>query len=619
MTGCRNTLKRYKNLKIRTITSILIFTIIIMLSHVSDAYAATFNSPEVCATGDDSIIKGNNFADGQYERGQIISPCTCSAGYVEEPAIPAEPKEFTSSHVGKGGVIVTRTWTEYIPYQAPQLIDKYPGFMNRIVACAKEVIEGAVKLHLVEIHEKTTAVISVILILYLMFFGVRVTLGALENTRGEIMVVVFTTLIISYLLINFHLGEYITLFTDTQEALANTVSEPIAGDLCGYDSVWERVDCTIAYLMGASYDPDSDVLTRFYSAEGIREFVPFALAFTLISTDPTMGIVLLVLNIVSMILIILAFGQAVLIYLMSLIAVSFLGLLGPIIIPLVLFKQTKEIFTLWLQILISFVLLPAIVLAYISFMVNVMAFVIQGDDDAKSDILQHDGTGNYVARDIFTPIRLDLDPDYDCDEDKAGQQIYCENVEETGGVPGLASLNNTFKDADIVYLPVVELCNAVLGCDKTITAEERMSGVSSETDYSALTFPQLTGFNDDCESILPKNATKKQKDDCEKSETNFIGFYLHNLMALVMVMFLTLSFMVNVIEFGAQLAGMASTHVAKVANMVNASISKGTQTVSDLSKGGHPAMMVARKAADKLKDKAGGKKKGKDGDGGGGG
>ena len=189
------------------------------------------------------------------------------------------------------------------------------------------------------------------------------------------------------------LQNYINAFTKTQEGLANVVTSSLDDsplnmckkDYLGFDiSIWRKMDCVLVYILGANpdYYHEMSIDPFHLTSAGIEAFDPTL--FTLIAGAlfTPVGPILLFLGVALVILLIAAFIQVIFIYITSLFAVVFLGIIAPMIIPLYLFQATKRIFDEWLTLMISYTLQPALLFAYLTFMLHAIGYALNGPCDA---------------------------------------------------------------------------------------------------------------------------------------------------------------------------------------------------------------------------------------------
>lgn len=117
-----------------------------------------------------------------------------------------------------------------------------------------------------------------------------------------------------------------------------------------YAKLWDVIDCKLSKYIGIGdnrFDPFSPHLLKVASA---LFFVPF----------------ILILTIVFIIFVVLITLRIVAVYINSVISISILVFVSPIIIPLVLFDFTKYIFETWARLLIGFIVQPVIMFTFLT-------------------------------------------------------------------------------------------------------------------------------------------------------------------------------------------------------------------------------------------------------------
>jgi len=240
------------------------------------------------------------------------------------------------------------------------------------------------------------------------------------------------------------------------------------------------------------------------------------------------GPFLLILSLFILLFMVAAFAQAILIFVVSLIAIVFLGLLGPIIVPMILFK--RQIFNFWLEILLGYTLQPAMIMGYLAFMVNAM---------------------NYAF--------------------------------DTPG--GLGEQYKLAQEAKFVKDPLITTCSDnqksnAEGCGDPVSAH----GGSEQTTFG---MTKMYPYHDYAATIpVPPDGASQEEIDIyqqqleearikEEEDNRIYGDnFLQNILVFAILLGLTLSFMANVVEFGAQLTGLSAVQAAGGINLLNTAIGR---------------------------------------------
>lgn len=379
-------------------------------------------------------------------------------------------------------------------YAANGICNSQVGIVSGVVKCIEQVVgDGLIASALPTIQNHMSKAVGAVLTLYIVVFAIRSAMGeTVQRIGNEGFVVILSVSAVIYFTLNSGVEDILALFRTTQSHLVDVVSASMGTAVgCTEPDIWLRVDCTIRHFMGseiASSDV-SDFLFRVGSGfigQSVGIFMIFAISF-------------------CSVLLILAFAQATLVYIQAFVAVTFLALLSPIIIPMILFKQTKRMFDFWLQLLFAYTLQPAILMGYMTFMVHVVNIAIAGPG----------GSGG------LTDLYHELDA-----AAKDGRVVVTSqsNTEQPfAGIP--ANLGNTLQQ-------------------------------NFGKDNTSIVLPEM---------LFSSNPNVHDK------KTSLL---LQNFLILGVLLSLTFGFMTNVLNFGAQLAGMGASSVAQSVNIYNSTVDK---------------------------------------------
>lgn len=170
--------------------------------------------------------------------------------------------------------------------------------------------------------------------------------------------------------------------------IMKAVCDPGSGDNCvcsypeslyanGYEylSLWDSIDCRISYYLGLNSP------TRLGNeALGAASFVlmdsPLGWVFALIFSFELLICILFVAFAVFLISIVIFFIN---IYILCLLSVTILIYLGPIFIPMILFKTTASLFESWAKLILGYSLQPAVISAFIAVMIVLFDAILYGD------------------------------------------------------------------------------------------------------------------------------------------------------------------------------------------------------------------------------------------------
>ncbi len=271
------------------------------------------------------------------------------------------------------------------------------GFTNKIVTCVEDVLIKTVdNTEFQNIRDQIKDAIGVILLLYIVLLGAEVALGKWKEPMAAIVGHIFKASLVCFFTLNVGLDVVYPMMTDALQAFTNMVTQNAissSGGKCssgpsGAYSVWQMADCVFASILAAdltslSTSGNGDLAVEPFQSGAGKPYVLPAVAAGLIFAP--VGVVVVALTALTIIITIIALASAVVYYLMCLVAVIVLTTVAPIFIPMIMFHSTKNMFDMWFQALISYIIQPAMLFGYLAFMTQAMTIVIYGtgSPDAK--------------------------------------------------------------------------------------------------------------------------------------------------------------------------------------------------------------------------------------------
>ncbi len=498
-----------------------------------------------------------------------LAPCSQSSWIMTRP--PA------------GGGYVDATG-QVINYDPGDYVYAAPGLTNKIITCITDSVMMAVfgeyntvtqrfdnNLNrpnmFMQMETLLQGITTTILTIYLILFGYKVVLGGVRNAKSEVLTTLSLMLFILFMVQYGGLREYTQGFLTIQQAMVNVVAGTLddmrfsktsgrALDVCAYEAAWLRIDCLIAKIMGADPENYVDASNSYYpmgnpnnypwGGMGIGPFLeknpntPFIardgspitgefLAFITLAASmlfTSLGPFIFILGGFIPILMAAAFAQAMLVFVSSFIIIIFLGLIGYIIIPLMLFKQTQQMFDYWFQLVVAYTLQPAILMGYLVFMVYVINVAMH------SELSPFQNTHSTQLSENFETLRTKIK-----DEDnRCMRQVF-----------------NFSK-------------NNRVDAQKNDTGGTQASSGLAQGSFAVPSFV-IPGPDGKCDPSSPDNA-------------QFQADTFQNMLKLGILMFLTFGFMSNVMNFGAQLSGVIASPVSNAINVYNMATSKLNKAIS---------------------------------------
>ena len=261
---------------------------------------------------------------------------------------------------------------------------------------------------LAKLQNNIQKIVSVLLTLYVIFFGFQIALGGKIPEKKEFAIFLMKFVLVVYFSIGgFNLtteerSDYTSkkngLLVIQQAAMGaiNDFANMVAGndksgaemsggpgavckfDTSKYDSgyqylaLWDSLDCRIAYYLGLKSHSSNQANSNStrggvfaYLQSALLSFNPIFLLFSVCFGILMLSIVIYVAHV----------------YILALIMLAVMVFFGPIFIPLALFKQTEETFKAWRQLILGYTLQPAVMVVFISIMVLTFNTVIYGGSD----------------------------------------------------------------------------------------------------------------------------------------------------------------------------------------------------------------------------------------------
>jgi len=272
-------------------------------------------------------------------------------------------------------------------------------FTARMMECVNDLVGGiftsnnpACPTPLSAFQNTLRDTVRVILILYVVIFGIKLATGITKPNKSELFVFILKFALVGYFAVGSpgeadnQSGLYLIyeIATDAMNSFSSMVigndytgSGPVgATDICNYNSndsayggrgylaLWDALDCRLAFYLGlanptpggAGQVSSTDVL-----ASGLFSLIwsmMFSFYFPLLVFMLCFGIFLLSIVI-----------YFVHVYILALFAIAILIFVGPIFIPMALFDRTKGYFDEWLKLVMAYALYPVVITAFISIMI----------------------------------------------------------------------------------------------------------------------------------------------------------------------------------------------------------------------------------------------------------
>jgi len=201
-------------------------------------------------------------------------------------------------------------------------------------------------------------IIRAALVLYIVLYGFTFLIGAEEITQSDFFVRIVKIGIILTLIsptgLSFFNTYLFSLFKNGQRELINLITDPSAASVetgqLNYNSLFAFADYAIS---------------TFFSSHFFSVLSAFLMWFPI-------GWVCLILLLYAIVVYVFAILEVVIAYVIAYTAIGLLIALGPVFIPLLLFKQTSHLFGAWIRAMVTYMMEPVIMFAGI---ILITAFV----------------------------------------------------------------------------------------------------------------------------------------------------------------------------------------------------------------------------------------------------
>ena len=348
--------------------------------------------------------------------------------------------------------------------KAPGPCDAYAGLTHRVAGCIRESINQGAAKFFTSIYPMLQNAIAAVMTLAVIIYGILLAFGMVEKVgRDTFVLVLKLSAVVAFVSSSPLILKTVVQIMDSATLSVVTYSPPSGkADNAGSDfgqsicmqnmiaeqakadkskpviAPWLGIDCLIDSVIGIRMlpkpgDPPATYDGVWYNkaletgASGTNQGPSRSLLFFFFSSLSTsvMGMVLAVVGGFFIAGLMMLIVRAFFIYIGGYMGVTFLVIVSPLFIPMVLFKETKQYFDKWAKLLISFALQPIIMLVFIIFSltaVDLAAFSanysimyrIAGDESRKSTFdLNKYLTDNQIIKGTAAELaRIKADKDY---------------------------------------------------------------------------------------------------------------------------------------------------------------------------------------------------------------
>lgn len=245
------------------------------------------------------------------------------------------------------------------------LCGMYTGFFAKIVPCIGTVVINATQYYLVNYIGYFVATMNVVLTFAVLLYGFMLYTGRARSASREGFILMLK--IGGVGMVMGVLADLYPTLVETMMYLVEAVSfylPTVMYNQCPYaNGLWEILDCSMAHLVGG-------VFPGITVAHGLLGFLVASLF-----SGPA-GVATFFLGISMILVMLYTLFQAVFVMLATLITMSLLMGVAPLMIPLLALRVTKGYFEKWLRLLMTVILQPMFLFAYLTMMMIMMEAVI---------------------------------------------------------------------------------------------------------------------------------------------------------------------------------------------------------------------------------------------------
>lgn len=248
--------------------------------------------------------------------------------------------------------------------------------------------------------------VGAFLVIYLIFFGIRILLNPYELTLNEIAMAAIKVILVGYFAIGVN-GDFFGIetkngMTDIVLPLAlqavwgfaDMILSGVSSELCvfnpsdyeegyKYYALWDSIDCRIGHYFGLN--TFGITISDKIPAAMNSGLAWFSMQFYLLMGG---NLILVLLNMIFAIFLILMVVSLVTQFLLCLLTIYVLVYVSPIFIPMCLFSRTNGYFTGWRNSLLSCTLQPAVSIGFILLAFSMFDTAIYKDCKFSSEIKQ---------------------------------------------------------------------------------------------------------------------------------------------------------------------------------------------------------------------------------------
>lgn len=303
----------------------------------------------------------------------------------------------------------------------------YNGVANRVVACIRMTVHEAADNYFTGIYLIFARAIGAFLTIGVIVYGVMLASGQVEKIGRDTMILGIKVAFIVYFVTN--ADELYWMAVRIMDSLANAflvhaVWPGGSGTGCGQlSTVWNRLDCLLDGVIGiTSPDIPADGALKTLSGDALeRGMLAF---FFQLMTSTSLTFVIGLMGMIFTYTLVFFVIKTIFAYLVSFLVLVFLLMLTPIFVPLVLFKVTKQFFDKWVRLVMSCILQPVLLIAFISMAISALDVTVFSGPTSFMRIVAGDAAknGNFNINAYINQCNK-AQPDNLCSQEKLKEAV----------------------------------------------------------------------------------------------------------------------------------------------------------------------------------------------------
>lgn len=313
-------------------------------------------------------------------------------------------------------LVASALWVSFCAFPAYAQVTvadckEYAGLTHRIAGCLRKTLDSAASEFFLQFGDLLTLTIGAALTLAMIVYGIMLSFGMVEKLGRDTFVLLMKMAAVITFVANSQLiydmvidamdgaSAAVISYTPPSSATVDSTGSKIDQTTCINKMLedlkeadksqpiiapWLGVDCLLDTVIGIkkplkSGDPPPVIDGSWFNskldnpdASKSNQGMSRALIFLFFSSmeSSIVGLILAVIGFVFILGLLMLIVKIFFIYIMGYMGVAFLVIISPLIIPLVLFNQTKQYFDKWTRLLISIAIQPVIMLVFLIFVLT---------------------------------------------------------------------------------------------------------------------------------------------------------------------------------------------------------------------------------------------------------